>query len=363
MEPATFDIMVMADIGGDTAASDRHGQPDSVLVVGPSWIGDMVISQSLFMLLRQRNPNVVIDVVAPGWSAPILARMPEVRRFLHLRAGHGELRIAERYRLGTSIRAQEYERAIVIPRSLKSALVPFFAGIPIRTGFRTEMRYGLLNDLRKLDRSILDQTIKRYIALAMPRDASLPDPPQPRLTINKENRSDVASRFELECNGSAVALMPGAAFGPAKRWPIEYFSQLATMLTAAGRQVWVLGSASEFEIGEEISAPAARSVRNLCGETSLEDTVDVLSAAGVAVTNDSGLMHVAAASQTHVLAVYGSSSPDYTPPLTKRKTILYQNLDCSPCFQRECPLGHLNCLRTITPELVFEKVQLALSGA
>ncbi len=343
--------MAMADSGSDNPSGGR------VLVVGPAWVGDMVMAQSLFMLLRQRAPSVIIDVVAPGWSAPIIARMPEVRQSHVLSVGHGELRLVERYRLGSSLQAEQYDRAIVIPRSWKSALVPFFAGIPIRTGFRTEMRYGLLNDLRGLDRSILNQTIKRYLALGISPTATLPEPPAPRLSIDEQNRAELVAKFGLDRSGSAVALMPGAAFGPAKCWPIDYFGQLAAKLAASGRQVWVLGSKNEAEVGETIRGQSAEAIINLCGKTRLDDTVDLLSAASAAVSNDSGLMHVAAAAQTHVLALFGSSSPAFTPPLTQRKTIYYQNLDCSPCFKRDCPLGHLNCLRSITPETVFDGIQ------
>jgi heptosyltransferase-2 len=156
--------------------------------------------------------------------------------------------------------------------------------------------------------------------------------------------------------------MPGAAYGPAKQWPISNFAELAGLLSARGFEVWVLGSAGEHALGEQIKAgagpgtdPATRpGVFNVCGQTSLEDTVDLLSAARAAVTNDSGLMHVAAAAGTHVVAIYGSSSPEFTPPLTVRKTILYRGLACSPCFRRECPLVHLNCLREINPPAVLD---------
>lgn len=331
------------------------------LIVGPAWVGDMVMAQSLFKLLREQFPAAIIDVVAPAWSGPLLARMPEVRSTVTLPLGHGQLGLAMRYRIGRNLREQNYDRAIVIPRSFKSAFVPFFAGIPLRTGFRGEMRFGLLTDIRELDKERLDQTIKRFIALGLPANAPLPEPLVPSLAIDAENRDALIER--LDPGGAPiVALLPGAAYGPAKCWPIEYFVQLAVALVADGLRVVVLGSAAEHPVGEQIRHCGGAGVLNWCGETRLEDTVDILSVAQVAVSNDSGLMHVAAAAGTHVAAIYGSSSVEFTPPLTRAKTIFDLSLECSPCFKRECPLGHLNCLRGISPDRVLDGVRSALDS-
>ncbi len=326
-----------------------------ILVVGPAWIGDMVMAQSLYRLLRQRHADALIDVVAPPWSLPVLARMPEVNEAWPLAVGHGELGLAQRWRLGRSLRARGYTRAIVLPRSWKSALVPFFAGVPQRTGFHSELRYGLLNDLRPLDRHRLDQTVKRFLALGLPATADLPEPPQPRLSVDPDNQERLRERFGVE--PGAIALMPGAAYGPAKRWPAEHFAALARELLADGCQVWLLGSAGERELAETIREAGAGAALNLCGQTRLEDTVDLLALAAAAVSNDSGLMHVAAAAGTRLLAIYGSSSPAYTPPLTERAEIFHLGLECSPCFQRECPLGHLRCLRDISPQQLLERLR------
>ncbi len=329
-------------------------RPRSVLVVGPAWVGDMVIAQSLFRLLKARDPDLVIDVLGPSWSLQLVGRMPEVRNGVVLAAAHGELALGRRRALGRELRSKGYDQAIVLPRSFKSALVPYFARIPVRTGFRTELRQLLLNDLRALDRERLDRTVKRFLALGLPGDAPLPEPVPPALTVDAQNRDALLRRHALDA-ASAVALMPGAAYGPAKQWPIERFAELAARLAERGRQVWVLGSKAERPLGESIAAEAGASGRNLCGQTELVDTVDLLSAARAAVTNDSGLMHVAAAAGTHVLAIYGSSSPAFTPPLTSRKTIFYLGLACSPCFRRRCPLGHLDCLHQIHVSAVAEE--------
>jgi heptosyltransferase-2 len=339
------------------------GHPEKILIVGPAWIGDMVMAQSLYKLLRQRNPEVIIDVVAPAWSEPLVGRMDEVRDTVGMPLGHGEFGFFKRRQIGRGLRAAAYDSAIVMPRSLKSALVPFFARIPVRTGFRGEMRYGLLNDVRTLNPKALDQTVKRFLSLGLPAGAPLPDAPAPGLTVDEENLARLRSTLELDASSPAVALMPGAAYGPAKHWPLEYFSELAAGLVAGGAMVWVLGSEGEHADGEFIRRHAGDGVVNLCGRTRLEDTVDILSAAAVAVTNDSGLMHVAAAAGTHVMAIYGSTTPTFTPPMTARSTIRYLDLECSPCFRRECPLGHLNCLREISPESVLSGAQDVLRGA
>jgi heptosyltransferase-2 len=323
-----------------------------ILIVGPAWVGDVVMAQSLYKLLRERDPGVVLDVVGPEWSLPLLARMPEVRRGIALAAGHGELALRARWRLGRALRAAGYARAIVLPRSFKSALVPFIARIPLRTGYRAEMRGLLLNDVRTPDRGRLDQTVKRLLALGVAADAPLPEPARPALQVDERNRAFLLARHGLG-RAPAVALMPGAAFGPAKQWPVENFGALARMLTARGEEVWVLGSAGERALGEQVRAAGGEAVHNLCGETGLGDTVDLLSAVRAAVTNDSGLMHVASAAGTHVVAIYGSSSPAFTPPLTPRATVHHLGLSCSPCFERQCPLGHLRCLREIAPSEVL----------
>lgn len=326
-----------------------------ILIIGPAWVGDMVISQSLLKLLRRQEPEAAIDVVAPSWSGPLLTRMPEVRRTIALDIGHGELGLVRRWQLGRALRGERYDRAIVLPRSLKAALVPFIADVPHRTGFRGELRYGLLNDVRSLDKGRLDQTVKRFLALGLSSEAPLPEPPAPALTVDRDNLWSLRRELRLSDSAKVVALMPGAAYGPAKCWPIEYFGELADRLGAAGVEAWILGSAADAGAGEEIRR-IANGALNLCGKTRLEDTVDLLSVARAAVTNDSGLMHVAAAAGTHVLALYGSTSPDFTPPLTTARTVHYLSLDCSPCFRRKCPLGHLRCLREIKPETVFSSV-------
>lgn len=320
--------------------------PPATLIVGPSWVGDMVMAQSLFILLSERRPDTELDVLAPAWSLPIVERMPEIRRGIAAETGHGELGLGKRRRIGYSLRAEGYGHAIVLPRSLKSALIPWFARIPRRTGFRGESRYGLINDMRPFDRSVLDQTVKRFVALGLEPGEPLPEAPNPALTVDRDRQSDVMESLGIVTDRPVIALMPGAEYGPAKCWPIEYFAELSALLEDDGFDVWVLGSDRDAASGERIAAEGA--ARNLCGRTSLADVIDLLGYAQQAVSNDSGLMHVAAAVGTHVHGIYGSSSPAFTPPLTPASDIHWLDLDCSPCFERSCPLGHLRCLREIS---------------
>lgn len=326
-----------------------------ILVAGPSWVGDMIMAQSLFRFLKARDPAAAIDLLAPAWSLPVIRRMPEVRRGIVLPVAHGELGFGKRWQLGQWLRAADYDRAIVLPRSMKAALVPWFAGIPRRTGFRGEMRYGVINDRRPFDKTVLDQTVKRFLALGLERGEELPTPPEPALTVDPDNQQRVVEELALGLDRPVVALMPGAEYGPAKCWPIEYYAQLAGQLAAAGYHVWVLGSAKEAPLGDTIAA--ASEARNLCGKTELADVIDLLALTSHAVSNDSGLMHVAAAVGTHVVGIYGSTTPAFTPPLTARRTLHYLDLSCSPCFERECPLKHLRCLRDIAPATVMRSIE------
>ena len=337
---------------------------DKLLIVGPAWVGDMVMAQSLYKLLLSRNPAARIDVIAPPWSKPILDRMPEVDRAIELDVAHGETAFGTRRKLGRRLRDRGYGQAIVLSRSLKAALVPFFAAVPVRTGYRGEWRFALINDMRPFDSGRLDQTVKRFIALGLARDEDeLPLPPQPSLRTDAENLRSVVRRLGLTLTTPSVAFMPGAEYGPAKRWPAERFGALAGQLVDDGSQVWILGSAKERRLGEVVRMAADRDeVINLCGRTSLADAVDLLGAARVAVTNDSGLMHVAAAVDTHVISLYGSTTPRFTPPLTDRADILYRNLDCSPCFRRECPLGHFDCMMELPVDNVAKATMTALDN-
>lgn len=333
--------------------------PTRILIAGPAWVGDMVMAQSLFITLRQHAPDCLIDVIAPSWSVPLLQRMPQVNEAIELAVGHKQLKFMTRYRLGKALRARHYDQAIVTPRSFKSALIPFFSRARQRTGYRGEHRYGLLNDIRRLDKNKLTQTVQRYVALGQP--AGAPQPPAihyPSLTVDTANQHRVVQRLGLALDKPIVGLMPGAEYGPAKQWPVSHYRELAEQLADKGFNIWVFGSAKEKALGEVI-ALANDSVYNLCGQTALVDVVDLIALTHATVTNDSGLMHVACATNRPVIALYGSSDPTYTPPLSDKAQILYLDLECSPCFARTCRFGHTNCLQQITPEQVMQLINSA----
>lgn len=326
-----------------------------ILIVAPSWVGDAVLAQPLFERLHERHRDLTLDVLAPSATLPVFARMPEVNATVASAFAHGELAIGRRYALGRSLAARNYDQAIVLPNSFKSALVPFFAGIAQRTGFVGELRWPLLNDARRLDRKALPLMVERFAQLAQAENEPLRRPlPPARLRVDTAQRARLLQKLGVELARPVAILCPGAEYGPAKRWPAPYFAQLAQRLRGAGFAVWLAGSRKDAAVGEEIVRLADGACVNLCGTTTLDEVIDLLSCAAVVVSNDSGLMHVAAALERPLVAIYGSSSPAFTPPLAADAQIVKLDLPCSPCFQRECPLGHFNCMMQLTPAAVWQ---------
>lgn len=325
-----------------------------ILVIAPAWIGDIVIAQSLLMLLRQQYPGARIDVLALDWARPIIQRMAEADDSIEFPAAHGQLRLAAIRQTSQRVREIGYDQAIVLRNNLKSALVPWLSRIPRRTGYLGETRYGLINDIRPLDTSVINSRVAEYLALGIEPGAGLPTQiPLPQLRVDLENRRRLISELELGSPDPVVAIAPGASFGPAKRWPLPHFTALAHRLADAGHMVWVMGGPAESEMGDRVAASVGTRVRNLCGRTSLVDAIDLLSAADCMVGADSGLTHIASASGARVVGLYGPTSPDYAPPLSERAITMSRGLACSPCRKRECPLGHGHCMTRIDVTSVF----------
>ncbi len=322
---------------------------ENILVVAPSWIGDTILAQPLLALLRCNHPTARIDVLAPDWSAPLLGRMAEVDEVIVNPFGHGEFNFGARRALGRRLSSADYQQAYVLPNSWKSALAPFFAGIPRRIGYQGEARYLLLNERHRLDVAAHPQLVQRYAALAGPLPAILP---QAHLNSTVEQQQAVRRALDLPLDAAPVIFCPGAEYGPAKRWPAQHFAALARLVATPQNPVWLVGSGKDAAVGEEIVRAAEGAALNLCGRSSLEQAIDLLASARCVVSNDSGLMHVAAALGRPLVALYGSSSPAYTPPLSPHAKIVSRNLPCSPCFKRECPLGHFDCMNGITPQQV-----------
>ena len=332
------------------------------LIIGPSWVGDMVMSQSLYITLKKQQPDMELHVMAPRWCLPLLSRMPEVDKAIEMPLGHGALQLGTRWKLGRELKQQQYQHAIILPNSLKSALIPLFAGIPKRTGWKGENRYGLLNDLRS-NKKAFPLMVERYMALAFPANkmhssADLTGIPYPTLQVNTVQQQQAVSRLSLSLNQPVLGLCPGAEFGPAKRWPEQHYAEVARRWIAAGGQVWIFGSNKDQPVATAIqqNLPAEQQpfCRLLAGNTSLEEAIDLLAACTKVVSNDSGLMHITAAVQTPLVAIYGSTSPGYTPPLAEKVQIVHTDIICRPCFKRECPLDHLKCLKELSPNLVWQ---------
>jgi heptosyltransferase-2 len=362
----------------------------------------MVMAQSLFITLKNRHPDCQIDVLAPSWTLSLLERMPEVNKAIVQPLPRGRFGLLVRIRLGFTLRAEHYDQAILLPNSWKSALAPFFANIPIRTGYLGECRWGLLTDVRKLDKKILTMTVQRFVALGLPVEAAMPPVcPAPVLAISRDKQQAVIEKFKLTASITdslsaytpslaiaetvpdslsaytpslaiaetvpdslsaytpslaikILALCPGAEYGPAKRWPLEYYADVARHKLDQGWQVWLFGSDKDKADAAQINRTVSGFCTDFTGITSLAEAVDLLSLAHTVVSNDSGLMHVAAALNKKLIAIYGSSDPGFTPPLSDKAQILSLKLACSPCFKRDCPLGHTQCLTGITPEQVLD---------
>jgi heptosyltransferase-2 len=317
-----------------------------ILVVAPNWIGDLLMAQPLLARLHAKHPGARIDMVAPPWVAPVARRLPELAEVIESDLRHGELQLGDRWRLGRLLKERRYDQAYVLPNTMKSALAPSFAGIPLRVGYLGESRVGLLNRIHKAKREKEPMPL-HYARLAEEpgTEPELPAP-SPALLFSKEKAQATAERFGIR--GPYVVLCPGAEYGPAKRWP--YFRELAEKLEA---QVVLLGAAADRQ--EAAAIPG----RNLVGQTTLEEAIDLIAGASLVVSNDSGLMHVAAATRRPQVALFGSSSPQHTPPLSPSARVLWLQVECSPCFERVCPLGHFRCMKELSVERVLDEMKAA----
>jgi heptosyltransferase-2 len=340
-----------------------------ILVIGPSWVGDMMMSQSLYRTLKAEHPEAAIDVMAPAWCRPLLSRMPEVNQALAMPLGHGALALGERRRLGKTLQASGYDRAYVLPNSFKSALVPFFAGIKRRTGWRGEMRYGVLNDIRVLDKAAFPLMVERYVALGYDTPVTsaqqLPQPLLwPQLRVDDDEKRMTAAQFALSADRPVIGFCPGAEFGPAKRWPHYHYAALAEQLISEGSQVVLFGSAKDRETGDTIvqalSEAARAHCKNLAGDTQLEQAVILLANCAAVVSNDSGLMHIAAALDRPLVALYGPSSPDFTPPLSQHARIIRLITGYHKVRKGDAEQGYHQSLMDIQPARVHQELSALL---
>lgn len=340
--------------------NSADGSP--ILIVPYMWIGDFVRCHSVVKLLNARFPHRPVDMLSTALCAPLADYMPGLRRAIVADLPRSRIAILEQLALARRLKAEGYGTALVMPRTWKSTLAPFFAGIPERTGFVGEARFFLLNDLR-FGEKVLPRMVDRCAALALPAGATAPqDWPLPELKVPCDEIDAWRQRRGLPRDGKpVVALAPGAV-GPSKRWPGASYAALARHLLAEGFAVWVLGGPDEKPLAMEIVGDTA--ARDLTGHD-LRNAILALAATDVAVSNDSGLLHVAAAVGTPSIGIFGPTSPWHWAPLNPLAETMEAAtmLDCRPCHKPVCRLGHHKCMRDIAPEVVFAAAKRAVAAA
>ena len=343
-----------------------------ILIIAPNWIGDAVMTQPLLARLKALYPDSTIDVLASTWVAPIYRACSQVNEVMEAKFEHKQLQWGLRNQLAKQLATKKYQACFVLPNSFKSALIPWLANIPLRIGYRGEMRFGLINvaldNPSKLNRPPM---VEHYLALSM----LLNDEDQvnaqaiqnkvltPHLNVSSSAKESVAQKLQSahikssEQHSAIYILCPGAEYGPSKRWPTEYFATLAKELTEINpsNQIILIGSQGDRHLADEIISQGNQHphIHNWCGSTSLDEAIALIGMSKAVISNDSGLMHIAAALKVPQVAIFGSSDPGHTPPLSDKAKVIWLNLPCSPCHQRECPLGHLKCLKDILPQEVL----------
>ncbi len=335
------------------------------LIIAPSWLGDIIMAQTLFKVLRGREKDCRIDVYAPLYSHSILKRMPEVDGILENPFAHGALHLKERVMEGRELKGLNYDSAFILPNSLKSALVPFFAGIKDRRGFKGESRYGLINNMRK-NKEDFPRMVERYAALAYSKDevktkADLPPLPYPALELKQADFA-LRQKLNLSPDRPLLGLGCGANYGPSKLWPVEYFAAVCDYWIAKGGRVLGLGTkkdgATVQAIAKCLKPESVPYFQDIAGLTSLTEALDIVGICKAAVCNDSGMMHTVAAAGVPQVCIFGSTSTGYTPPLSDKAVCIESDEPCHPCFKRECPKGTYACQKGILPA----KVIAALEG-
>jgi heptosyltransferase II len=321
-----------------------------VLAVTPNWLGDMVMAASLFQGLKTANPETKITALGPAFAQPLLARLEAVDQVIESPFGHGGLELSARRNFARQL--PQFDAALVLPNSWKSALIPAMAGIPKRVGWRGEARWGLLTHHQRLDKTQYPRMVDRYTALAQHFNIQ-PASPNPVLTSNPIN-------FEWRSQRPLLVIAPGAAFGSAKRWPADRFAQVALSALSRGFEVALVGGPAEKADCQKIAdaQPAAYQshIHSLAGDMPLGESIDLMAQATQVVANDSGLMHVAAALGVPVIGLFGPTSPEHTPPLSESAQVVWSRPECAPCFKKQCPLSHHACMHELLPEQVVEKL-------
>jgi heptosyltransferase-2 len=338
------------------------------LVISPNWIGDAVMAQPLLRLLKQAHPERPIDVLAPPQVVPVWRRIQEADQIMETPFRHRALQLGERLKTARQLRQRGYRDAYVLPNTLKYALIPWLARIPQRVGYKGEMRYGMVNVMHH-DDSPPRSMVPFYAALAGEPELPLPGQlARPSLVVAGEETEAVARRLDIALDRPLVAFAPGAEFGIAKRWPPAHYGQLAARVAELlpDVQIVLMGSSNDRDTCEQVRSQAglaAGMVRNLAGQTSLDDAIVLMAQTRAVVSNDSGLLHIASALNRPVVALYGSTDPNYAPPLSEVARTVSLRLECSPCRKRECPLGHHDCMNKMSVDRVWSELAPILARA
>ena len=338
---------------------------ERILVISPNWIGDAVMAQPLLARLKEQHPERPIDVLAPPAVAAVWRAVLEVDTVLETPFRHKALQLRERWKYAQVLRARGYGEAYVLPNTLKYALIPWLAGIPKRVGYKGEMRYGLVNVMH-FDEQPPRPMVPFYAALANAPHAPLSPSPRPRLAVPDERIAAACARLGIAGDATLVAFAPGAEFGQAKRWPPRHFAALARAIVEQdpAARIVLLGSPKDRATCDEVLAlagDAAPRMLNLAGQTRLDEAIAVIARCAAMVANDSGLLHIASSLNRPVIALYGPTDPDHAPPFSDIARSLSLRLDCSPCRQRECPLGHHDCMEKMEAPLVWRALEPVLA--
>jgi heptosyltransferase-2 len=329
----------------------------TILVIAPAWVGDVVMSGALLRELKKCYPDAHIDVLANIYLKPVLQRMPEVRNVLISNFKHGELSLLKRYEVAKRLRGNSYTDVYILPNSLKSSLIPFWSNIPHRVGWVGEQRYFFINDIR-FNRKKIKLMVERFVALGYEKNEKVPkDFLRPKLESSQQNLEQVLTRLQLKKSQKPIlAICPGAEHGTSKRWPWKHFAEVAKQKANEGWDVWILGSIKEQTLALDIQKKCGACCCDLTGKTDLGEAIDLISMVQMVIANDSGLMHVAAALDVPVVAIYGATESTFAPPLSKKSKALSLNLPCSPCKKSDCPLGHARCLYDLNPGMVLKAI-------
>ena len=318
-----------------------------ILIIAPAWIGDLVMSAVLIKALKN-NQNNSIDILVNSNLLSLANLIPGIRKVIISETEHGKLSLIYRIKKGLSLRSEQYDECYILTNSFKSAIIPLIARIKKRISYLGEHRYGLVNIIKQpIERNL--GMVNRYLNLI---DQKYSDKANPVFNI-KTIKELVINKFKFE--GKYIVFCPDAEYGPAKRWPTDKWLDLATELSQHYKVIIV---GLDISISEEFKPLESEKIINLIGKTNLVEVMKIIALSEGVISNDSGLMHVSASLDKKIIALYGSSSPTYTPPLIskEKRDIIYKNLDCSPCFKRVCPLGHTKCLNDIKVDEIKESV-------